>query len=190
MSTKVSNMTKGQTNICLPTGVASFPKLFVPEALMEGKAPVYSITILWDKSADLSALEQAIKNAEEKKFPPNDAGESTVPAGLRSPIKDGDLKISKKTGKVRPEYAGKYFIQTTCKEDEAPKVVDGRLEKIIDKKQIYGGMLANVYVNAFTYDNSGNRGTSLYLQHVQKSGDGETFGAAVVAPEDVFDVID
>ena len=184
MATNAKKMTKGQTAITLPTGVASFPVLFEPKPLMEGKDPVFSITLLFDKDVDLSALEVAIENAIAKKFPEG------APDGLRNPIKDGDLKKSQKTGKVRPEYAGKRYIQCTCRQDDQPRVIDGRLEDIVDKKLIYGGMLANVHVNVFTYNNSGNRGTSLYLQHVQKAGDGESFGAAAIAPEDVFDTID
>ena len=184
MGTQVKNMRPGQCNITLPTGVASFPVLFEPKPLMEGKDPVYSITVLWDKSVDLSALEQAIENALEKKF------KDKRPASLKLPIKDGDNKISQKTGKVRPEYAGKNYIQTTCKVKDQPRVIDGRLEDIVDAKQVYGGMLVNVAINAFGFDNSGNRGVSLYLQHVQKAGDGESFGEAPVNPEDVFEVID
>lgn len=183
MATKTSNMSAGQTSILLPTAVASFPNLFTPKSQMEGKAPVYSITLLWDKSEDLSALEQAIDNALAKKFP------SGAPSGIRNPIKDGDLKISPKTGKVRPEYEGKVYVTTTCREDNPPRVIDGRLEDITNKSEVYGGMLANVYVNVFAYDNSGNRGTSLYLQHVQKAGDGESFGGTGPAPEDIFNTI-
>lgn len=171
------------TRVTCPEGICSFPVLFTAKKAYPDKPPVFSITVLWPKDRDMSTLEAAINAAMVKKWP----DEESRPDNLKFPIKDGDLKKSK--GKQRPEYKGMNYITTSCSMDDKPKVVDGQLRPILNSKDIYGGCLVNVAVNAYAFDKGGNKGVSLYLGHVQKAGDGEAFGAPPSNPEDDFAVL-
>lgn len=129
----------------------------------------YSLVMLFDKSADLTAMKAACNAAITAKWGAN------VPKGLRSPFRDGDEKES-------PAYKGKVFC--TAKSKERPGVVDEDVQPIISEEGFYSGCYARATVNAFAYDNKGNRGVSFFLCNVQKTKEGERIGGGKPANED------
>lgn len=169
----------------------SFPKVFEPEKNELSGKTEYSIQALFPKGADLSALKQLCKRAAEAKWGNN------IPSGLKTPFRDQAEKPmkDKETGAIvkddngnpvlRPGHeAGAIFV--TLKSKYKPSVVDQNVQDIIDPSKFYGGCYAIAAVNAFAYDQAGNRGVSLGLQAIQKTRDGESLGGTRVKPEEAF----
>ena len=99
-----------------------------------------------------------------------------VPAGLKSPLRDGD------TDRDAPEYKGHYFINANSK--LKPGVVDAAVNPILDQSEIYSGCYGRVSLNFFPYNANGNRGIGAGLQNVQKLADGEPLSGRSRAEDD------
>ena len=161
-------MSKNQTKILTPTFRVSFPQIFEPGEF-NGKE-TYSLTMLFDKSADLSELKAAVKKAAEEKWG------KKMPANLRNPIRDGAEK-SHLDG-----YDGCMFIRASSK--TKPGLVDQNCVEIINPSDFYAGSLARATVVAFAYDQAGNKGVSFLLSNIQKVADGESFSSRGRASDD------
>lgn len=161
-------MSKNQTKILTPNFRVSFPSVFEPSEF-NGKE-TYSITMLFDKSADLSELKAAVKRAAEEKWG------KKIPANLRNPIRDGAEK-SHLDG-----YDGCVFIRASSK--TKPGVVDQNCQEIINSSEFYAGCIARATVVAFAYDQAGNKGVSFLLSNIQKVADGESFSSRGRAEDD------
>ena len=166
------------TRITTPSFIASFPCLFEPSGF-EGQDKKFSVTMLWKKDEDLSALKAACEAAITKKWA------DKRPANIQMPVKDGDLKLDAE-GNVRPEYAGMKFAIAKAKETDPPKVVDLELNPILDKSEIYGGCELRAAVSCYAWEFAGKKGVSLYLGNVQKTGAGEAFGGGGNSVESDF----
>jgi len=156
--------------ILTPEFRVSFPKMFKPEAGMNGEGPAYySLVMLFPKDTDLTALKTAAQNAIKEKW-----GDKK-PANLRSPFRDGDEK-------ELDGYAGQIYI--TCKSKDKPGLVNAAVEKITDEADFFAGCYARATLTCYAYDQNGNRGVSFGLQNVQKLRDGEPFGSKRKAEDD------
>ena len=164
------------TRTTTPTFTASFPQLFEASGA-PGFDPKFSITMVFDKSEDLSKLRAACDEAIKKKWGAN------PPSDIQLPVKDGDGKLDK-DGKQRPEFAGKKYITAKANPDSPPKVVDVELNPILDKSAVYGGCHMRAAVSAYAWSFASRNGVSLYLGNVQKVGDGEAFGTASSVEDD------
>jgi len=166
--------TKGKS----PIGRASYPHLFQPQVDKKDAAKkTYSVTLLFNKTDDLSVLEDAVEAATLERWP------NKRPKTLRSPFRDGDAKDS-------PEYAGKVYVAFRAQEDRKPGVVDGALEEITQQSgQFYSGCFARVSFSAYTYETDGNVGVAFGLNNVQKIKDGDRFDGRTDAGDD-FDAVE
>ena len=172
---------KSDTKVIIAGARLSYANLFEPRAF-EGQEPKYSVSILIDKEdeATVALIQKAVKNAGEagsekygKKFG----------TGLRTPLRDGDVD--------RPDdenYQGCYFINANSK--NAPQVV-GKLRDPntgkplpLGPEDVYSGCYANVSVNFYPYNVSGNKGVAAGLNNVQKVADGERLSGASSATDD------
>lgn len=158
------------TKVMTPEFRVSFPDLFVPRAMEEGKEPMYSVTMLFPKGADLTVLKDAAKAAGVEKWGPDQA---KWPKGLKLPFKDQGEK----------DYdgyeAGATFVRASSK--QKPGLVDQSVQPIIDQSEFYAGCYARATINAFAWEHVKDgkvlsRGISFGLQNVQKLRDGEPFG--------------
>lgn len=164
------------------TGVVrlSFPNVFEAKAI-NGSAEQFSAVIIIPKT-DIETIEDinnAIACAEEngrRKY-----GESFVEASLRKPLRDGD-----KDGKT-DLYKGSLFLN--AKNINKPQVVDGKLQIITDKREIYSGVYAKASLYFYPYNKRGNRGIACGLGNIQKVRDGESFGFYCSAASE-FSIID
>jgi hypothetical protein len=160
-------------NLMTPEFRVSFPYVFRPSKPMAGSNndPKYTVTMLFPKGADLSALKAAAQAAAVEKW-----GAGKLPKGLRSPFRDQGEK----------DFAGyeegAVFVTATSK--QRPGLVDQRVVEILEEKDFYPGCYARATVRAFAYDNAGNRGVAFGLQNVQKTRDGEPLGGATRATDD------
>lgn len=173
----MSNGTNG--NVMTPKFRASYAYVFRPSKPMQlGGEPKYSITMLFEKTADLSALKKAVQEAAAEKWGPD---KTKWPKNLRSPFRDQGEKD-------KPGYEpGCIFITATSK--QRPGLVDAKLQEIIEEKEFYSGCYARATVRAFAYDQAGNRGVSFGLQNIQKLADGEPLGGRT-RPEDDFEPVE
>lgn len=106
---------------------------------------------------------------------------------FQSPLRDGDGQ-KPRGGEYGPECKGCWVLNTSSKRQ--PKVVDRRVQPIIDPAEIYSGMWAIVDINFACFSMSSNSGISCYLNNVQKIRDDDALGGAAARPEDVFKAVD
>lgn len=169
MSTDLSKgSVKPNGTVLTPEFRVSFPWVFTPQKSDDPtKAPKYSVTMLFPKNADLSLLKKAAMDVMTEKFGPD---KSKWPSSFRNPFRDQKDKADKFKG-YEP---GCLFITATSK--GMPGLVDANVQKIINPSEFYAGCYAVATVNAFAYDNKGNKGVSFGLRNIQKTRDGEPLG--------------
>lgn len=169
-------------NINTPVFRVSYPHVFTPQTNdLNGKSE-FSLVALFPRDADLSVLKAAAQAALVKKF---GADKAKWPKNLRSPFRDQVDK--KREDGTMPDGYDEGAIFLTLRADASkhrPQVVDSNVQKIIDPTEFYGGCWAIASVNAYAYDQSGNRGVSFGLGNLQKIREGESFGGSTKAEDD------
>jgi hypothetical protein len=168
--------------ILTPKGQLSYPKVFTPELPPNpkpGQKPKYGTSIVFAPGTDLTALKQeAIRVATEKYGPKTE-----------ELIRTQQLKMPfRKDAEAKGYPAGSVFMNV--RSDYKPGVVDRNVKPILDESEIYPGVIARLEVNAFCYDNSGNKGVSFGLNHVQKIADGPRLDNRKSAEETFDEVLD
>lgn len=176
MTTKKTSQSTDAKKVLTPEFRVSFPAVFKAKSF-EGQEPKYSITMLFDKKADLTGLKKAIQAAAVEKW-----GEDKAkwPKNLRTPLRDGDEK-------ELDGYAGHYFVNASSK--QKPGLVNQKVEPIISEDDFYAGCYARATLQAFAYDTAGNKGVSFGLQNIQKLRDGDTFSGRR-RPSDEFTAVE
>ena len=158
-----------------PIGRVSYPNVFNAKEF-DGKKS-FSLTLLFDKTADLKEMQAAYEAAVKEKWG------NKKPANLRSPFRDGSEKES-------PEYEGKIFVTFRASEDRKPQVVGPSLAQITqDSGEFYAGCYAKVSYSCYAYDKQGNKGVAFSLGNIQKVRDGEPLDGRTTAEND-FDAVD
>lgn len=179
-------------NVMTPKFRVSYPSIFKPQKNdLNGKME-YSLEALFEPGADLSALKAAAKAAVEKKWGKD---QSAWPQNLRLPFRDQaekkakDKTTGKPTGELQPGcVAGAQWMR--FKSEQKPGLVDQNVQDIIDESEFYGGCWARATVNAFAYDQKGNRGVSFGLVNIQKMADGDPFGRVRTKAADDFGAVE
>lgn len=177
------------TQVVSPKGQFSYPNLFKARRNnlnKDDKREFYSVDILFDKSADLKVLNEAIDAALEKRL---GTDKTKYPKKLNLPIKDGDEKGT-------PEYAGKFYITCKCDASRGKLQVFDRTRKVLESESdVVGGDFGHVLLNFYYYDANGNKGVSAGLNGVMLvektsepfSGSKSAFEAFESLAEDVYE---
>lgn len=163
----------------------SYCYLFEPRREEDpNKESKYGVTILIPKS-DKATLKK-IKDATEaaKAVGKGKTWGGKIPPNLSLTLHDGDTD---RDTDEQPEFKGHMFMSVSSK--ERPGLVDRALNPITDRSDLYSGCYARVAISAFPYNNSGKKGVTFFLNHVQKMRDGEHLDGRS-KPEDVFDALD
>lgn len=167
-------------SLITPKFRVSFANVFRPQPPMAGSKPdakpKYGLTMLFPKDADLSALKHAAHMAAVEKFG-DKLKDPNFAKTLRSPFRDQGEKQHE--GYV----PGCIFVNATSA--QRPGLVDQNVQPIIEESQFYSGCYAIASVNAFAYEQMGNRGVAFGVNNIQKVGDGEPLGGRV-RPEAEF----
>jgi hypothetical protein len=145
-------------SIITPPGIMCFPNLFEARAAVPGQEPRFNLLILIDEAGqrtkEFKELQDEIIAAAHEKFG------AKLPSNMRMPVRDAAEK---------DEYegfeAGKVFISPWTK--QKPGLVDNLNNEIFAKDDIWAGQIVRGYVRPFGYDQSGNKGVGLMLEHVQ-----------------------
>jgi hypothetical protein len=171
-----------------PPAILSYPHLFTPQEPFRNKNgepqgdPKYGAVLVFDKSADLSELKEAVKIAGEEKFG-SSFGKMLKAGKIRSPFRqDGEEK-------GYPE--GSTYIN--AKSTDQPGVVDRyadpktqRPRTITDPNEVYPGAIVKASVTAYGYDVNGNKGVAFALNNIQKWDEGDRLDSRIAA-EDEFE---
>lgn len=176
-------MTDESTNAVTPEFRVSFPAVFQAKLNKLNNKQEFSLMALFKKGENMDALKKAAAAAVQKKW---GTDKTKWPANMKSPFRDQKEKA--KNGKL-PEGHVEGAVFMTFKSDQRPKVVDQNVQEIIDPSKFYAGCWARASVNAFAYDQMGNKGISFGLNHVQFVRDGESFSGRPRV-EDAFQPID
>lgn len=175
-------------SVMTPNFRVSYPNVLKAKKNELSGQDEFSLVALFPKGADLSALKKAAKEAAEKKW---GADQKKWPQ-MRSPFRDqGErAKEDEATGKkILPQGYEDGAIYLNLKSKQKPGVVDQKLQDIISESDFYAGCWARATVNAYAYDNKGNRGIAFGLEHVQKVKEGDPLGSRVKV-QDAFTPIE
>jgi hypothetical protein len=150
-----------------PIGTAAFPHLFTPHSFEAGKEPNYSLILCFPEGTDLKELKKACARAAAKKFGDMEKVKAMLAKGqLRMPWRDGGDYAEY----GEPFVPGSTFI--TIKSKQAPGVVNERAKPVMNEMDFYAGCMARASFLCWGYDSMGNKGVTLLLNNVQKTGDG------------------
>lgn len=168
---------KKSASLMTPAATAIFVYVWEPRPSMnEGGAAQYSISLLFKKNADISALKKAVVATAVAKF--GEAGKKFKDKPFRS-VDEMDNPI--------PGFRGGVFI--TAKSKQKPGIVDRDLSPITDALDFYPGCICRATVAPFAFDKKGTKGVTFLLNNLQKIDDGERLDGRKRA-EDEFSAID
>ena len=159
-------------NLITPVATLSFPVLKAPRPRSEGAKPVYSCALLFDKkaqaSAEYKAMQQACIKAAKDKF-----GADVKMATLTFPFRDAGEK----------DYAGyeEGFTYINPWSEQRPGIVDHDVQDVLDVGNVYAGMKVRASVSPFAWANSGKKGVSFGLNHIQVLKEGARIDGRVTA---------
>jgi hypothetical protein len=148
------------TAFITPYATLSFPQLYSPKPRAEGGEPVFSCALLFDEAAQRSkeykALTDGCIEAARAKF-----GSNVPMSAVRMPFKDAGEKADRYQG-----YEDGVMVINPWSKNK-PGVVDARLQDVLMPDQVYAGQIVRAQVQPFAWINSGKKGVSLGLNHIQ-----------------------
>ena len=170
--------TKGITKVVTGEVRASFLNWKEPRKNELSGKDEYSVELLISKTDldTVKALKSAMKVALTAKF-----GDK-MPPKMRNPLKDGDTE-TKSNGDPLPEhYAGHWMLRVKSTDKIGVINIDG--DKLTDANDFVSGDYCKAAINAFAYDQAGNRGVSFGLQNLLFTRRGVAFSAKTSANDD------
>lgn len=163
--------------VITPVARLSYPHLFERATPFPGQEPKFQCELIFEKGADLSVLEAAVKAAVAERWG------TKAPKGLNLPFREGNAARAGKDG-----YGDCIFIGAKSK-DRPGVVVGPERRPPEDPTEVYGGCYVRASVTAFSYDMSGKKGVSFALNNVWKLRDGDPFGSFQSAENEFSSVV-
>lgn len=143
-----------------PLATLSFPALFQPKPRAQGGEPVFSCALLISeieqKSAAWKAVQDAVRECAIAEF-----GEKVNLASLMMPFRDAGEKADRYAG-----YEPGVIVMNPWSKQK-PGIVGPRLEDILDPNDVYAGQIVRANLTPFAWNNTGRKGVSLGLNHIQ-----------------------
>ena len=153
-----------------PSFRVSFPNVFTAKYNELSKKEEYSIVALFSKGTDLAPMKAAAKEACVAMW---GADQTKWPKNLKSPFRDQAEK--KREDGTYPSGMEDGGIFMNLKSKNKPATFDQKVQLIINPEDFYPGCYAIATINAYAYDQAGNRGVAFGLNDLQKVGEGEKF---------------
>ncbi len=168
--------------------VLLYPHLFEKRAIPGSQSdPKFNTVVLLPPGFDLTPLKRILVVAATAKFGP-DATNMIQQGKVKLPFR----KQAEKAAEGKDGYSddpAAFYINVSS--DNQPGVVDQRLHPVIDPDRVYGGVIANVQINAFAWLHPlSGRGLSFGLQNIQIVRDGPRLGNQNPDPTKVFDELE
>ena len=153
--------------------------LFKPRAQQEGGVEKYGCTLIFPKTCDRTALDNAVRSVIVAQW--SEKGLERAKAGLiKSPFLDGNGKEArnKKTGELHPGFGPDVFFLRV--QSIRQPVIRYKSEHIpATEDEVYSGCYGKAVLNAFAWTNAQNGdGVSFGIQFFQKIKDGERLGGS------------
>lgn len=173
----------------------SFPKLWKPEASIEGGTPKFGASFLMDPDSDtgkanIKKLEAAIKAAATKTWAEKADKVRKALDSDRSGLRDGDSATNGE-GDVYSGYENMQFISASNR--KRPQVLNRDKTPLTEEDGvIYGGCYVDAVVSVWATSDKklGGNGIFCTLELVRFRKDGEPFGAAPIDADDYLDDLD
>ena len=165
-----------KTDLCRVSFAGS---LFKPRAQQEGGVEKYGCTLIFPKTCDRTALDNAVRSVIVAQW--SEKGLERAKAGLiKSPFLDGNGKEArnKKTGELHPGFGSDVFFLRV--QSIRQPVIRYKSEHIpATEDEVYSGCYGKAVLNAFAWNNPQNGdGVSFGIQFFQKLQDGERLGGS------------
>ena len=143
-----------------PYATLSFPHIFEKRARAEGGEPVYSCALLFSpasqKSPAYKAMQEACIAAAQEKF-----GAKVPMQSVAMPFRDAGDKADKLAGYNH----GDMYINPWS--NNKVGVVDAHRNEVLLPEELWAGQMVRANVTAFAWMNSGKKGVSFGLNHIQ-----------------------
>jgi len=169
-----------------PEGIASFVHVFEPHAVEEGKPPKFGLILLFQSKEEIKQLRAKCIAAADERFGRETWKKLLDKKKFRFPWRPAD-EYEDYGAPFADAPAEAVFCNFSSK--DAPEVVDRSAKPIMKASEVYSGMLARVSYAVWAYDSNGNKGVTLLLNNVQKTGKGEKLSGKPGANED-FDAVE
>ena len=161
-------------NFLTPEFRVSYPSVFEAKADLQGDM-FYSITMLFDKDADLSGIKKVCQELASQLGWEKDK--------YKTPLEDGNIKFNDN----KQQYSSyENMIVAKAKSKNRPGIVDRMKKDILNPSDFFGGCYARAQLTAKTYVMAGRNGITFQLVNLQKTRDGEAFGRVAPDAKDVF----
>ena len=170
--------------VSIPTKVITGPNTifsYLNPKSINGGTPKFSVSLIIPKDdiATVNKIKVAIQAAYEEGESKLKGNGKSVPAlsTLKTPLRDGDLERPDD-----PAYANAYFVNANS--TTAPGVVDANRQPIIERSELYSGVIGRASINFYAFNSNGNKGIACGLNNLQKLRDGEPLGGKSRAEDD------
>ena len=142
-----------------PYAILSFPHLFQPKARADGGDPVYSAVAIFSPAQQQNPAYKAMQ----------DACIATAKAEWGEKINLKDLKMpfrdaGEKAGQWAGFEVGHMFIAWT---KTKPGIVNAQRQEVLLPEEVWGGQTVRLNLSPYAWINSGRKGVSFALNHVQ-----------------------
>ena len=143
-----------------PYGIMSFPHLFQPKPRAQGGEPVYSATIIFSPAQQQNAAYKALQDAciEVAKA---EWGDRVNLRDIRMPFRKGE----EKSGQWAGFNDGDTFLNPWTK--SKPGLVNAQRQDVLLPEEVWAGQLVRMNITPYAWINSGKKGVSFALNHVQ-----------------------
>jgi len=147
-------------SINTPYATLSFPQLFQPKPRAEGGEAVYSTALLFSPAQQQSPAYKAMQDACVK-VAREEWGEKLNLREVRMPFRDA----GEKAGKYAGYEVGHMFINPWTK--SKPGIVNAQRQDVLLPEEVWAGQLVRANITPYAWMNSGKKGVSFALNHVQ-----------------------
>lgn len=166
----------------ITTGFArvSYCNLTTPKKMGDDQQGKYGCALLIPKT-DTETKKKIDAAIEQARLDGAGTFGGKAPAKVKSTLYDGD------DGDHGKECEGMWVLN--CSSGKAVRVVDRRMQDIIDPTEVYSGMWIRADLLFKAYNTGTNKGIACYINNAQKVKDDQPFGG-VSRAEDAFEALD
>ena len=156
-------------NFVTPESMFSYVQLWRAKPYEEGDDPKFTVALVFSKNQDLSIITNAYNKVLNADF------EGVLPYGAKAGgLVDGAVRYP-----GDPFYADKLILQCSQSEERPPQVVDANNNPIMDKSELYSGVIGHAFISFYGYQ-GGSKGIGTSIHGVMKMRDGEHMGGGSV----------
>ena len=168
MSAKKSSSTE---TFVVEDCILSYPHLFQPQQVNGQGEPKYSTVLLLNEQVAQVVMQKAQELAQSHFT----NGESQMQK-FQWPISKASEKMSNSGSfpyRDNPRVANRYIVNAKASQEYPPQIIDANRNPVMDRSQIYAGVVAAAGIRLYTFNNMGNIGIGVGLSAIMKTADGE-----------------